>query len=336
MKRAKQENMPGARKAALLVLSLRPEHAAKVLGHLDDEVMAEIATEIASLGNLPKEAANSVVEEFGKVWDARSTVVSGGLGKARNLLELAAPDKAGNIVDGIDRKIIDPPFSWVSRVDTQVMARSLSAELPITCAVVLSFVDADTAASIMLELPADMRSQIAVAIASLDDPDHELVEAIEQGVRERLGPNAFERQYRVGGIDSLVALLNRSDRETETDVLAALGAIDEHLAGEVKRRLFLFEDIATLDPRAIQKVLASVDTSKLPLAMKGVGEDTKRVLLENMSERAAEVLREEIDILGPARLADVQAAQAEVVSVVNRLDAEGEITINRGSDALVA
>ncbi|MFZ8821222.1 MAG: FliG C-terminal domain-containing protein, partial [Ilumatobacteraceae bacterium] len=125
------------------------------------------------------------------------------------------------------------------------------------------------------------------------------------------------------------------DRETEESVLEVLNSQDEHLASEVKRRLFLFEDITSLDPRAIQKILASIDMSKMPLAMKGVGEDTTRVILENMSERAAEVLREEIEVLGAVRLADVQAAQAEVVAVVNRLDADGEITISRGSDALV-
>ena len=155
------------------------------------------------------------------------------------------------------------------------------------------------------------------------------------GIKEKLGPNAFERQYRVGGVDALVDLLNRSDRETETSVLDALGSLDEHMASEVKRRLFLFEDITSLDSRAIQKILASVDMAKMPLAMKGVGDDTVTTILENMSERAAEVLREEIEVLGPARLADVQAAQAEIVAVVNRLDAEGEITISRGTDALV-
>ena len=165
----------------------------------------------------------------------------------KSLLELAAPERADTIVAGIDRRVIDPPFSWVYRVDTQLLVRTLAGELPITCAVLLSFLTADKAASIMLELPSELRTETAVAIANLDDPEHDLVEAIEMGIKEKLGPNAFERQYRVGGVDALVDLLNRSDRETETSVLDALGSLDEHMASEVKRRLFLFEDITSLD-----------------------------------------------------------------------------------------
>ena len=331
----RKEDVAGARKAALLLLSMPQENAARVLSHLSEAEVAEIATEIASLGEVAGDAANVIVDEFSKLWEKRHGNVSGGLGRVRGLLELAAPDRVDDIVSGIDRRVIDPPFSWVYRVDTQLLVRTLANELPITCAVLLSFLTADKAATIMLELPADLRTATAVAIANLDDPEHDLVDAIESGIREKLGPNAFERQYRVGGVDALVDLLNRSDRETEESVLEVLNSQDEHLASEVKRRLFLFEDITSLDPRSIQKILASIDMSKMPLAMKGVGEDTTRVILENMSERAAEVLREEIEVLGAVRLADVQAAQAEVVAVVNRLDADGEITISRGSDALV-
>ncbi|MEK9885234.1 MAG: flagellar motor switch protein FliG [Acidimicrobiaceae bacterium] len=331
----RKEEIPGARKSALLLLSMPQATAAKVLAHLDEEQVAEIATEIASLGDVNSDATAAVLDDFTKQWSKRAGSVSGGLGRVKSLLELAAPERADTIVAGIDRRVIDPPFSWVYRVDTQLLVRTLAGELPITCAVLLSFLTADKAASIMLELPTELRTETAVAIANLDDPEHDLVEAIEMGIQEKLGPNAFERQYRVGGVDALVDLLNRSDRETETSVLDALGSLDEHMASEVKRRLFLFEDITSLDSRAIQKILASVDMAKMPLAMKGVGDDTVTTILENMSERAAEVLREEIEVLGPARLADVQAAQAEIVAVVNRLDAEGEITISRGTDALV-
>lgn len=332
----KKDDISGARKSALLLLSLPKEHAAPILAMLPEEAIAEIATEIAAMQSVPEDDAKTVIEEFSATWEKRKGTVIGGLRKAEALLELAAPDKASAIVSGIDRRVVDPPFSWAHKVDQQVLARALRTELPITNAVVLSFLSEDLAASIMLELPVDQRTATAVAIANLDDPDHELVAAIESGIREKLGPNAFERQYRVGGVDSLVGLLNRSDRETETQVLEALGEMDVHLAAEVKRRLFLFEDIATLDPRSIQKVLASCDQSMLPLAMKGVGNDTVTVFMENMSERAAELLKEEIEVLGAVRLTDVQEAQAQIVSIVNRLDAEGEITINRGSDALIS
>lgn len=331
----RKEELSGARRSALLLLAMPQDIAAQVMSFLPEEAVMDIATEIAALKYVSPGMTEGVVEEFAKVWERRRGTISGGLRKVEALLEVAAPDRAQQIVSGIDRRVIDPPFSWVYKVDTQVMCRTLQSERPITCAVVLSFLSADHAASIMLGLSPELRTATAVAIASLDDPEHELVEAVEAGIKEQLGPNVFERQYRVGGVDSLVSLLNRADRETETKVLEALGAIDEHLATEVKRRLFLFEDIATLDQRSIQKILASVDMSKMPTAMKGISEETSKTLLENMSERAAEVLREEIEILGPVRLADVNSAQAEVVAVVNRLDAEGEITINRGSDALV-
>ena len=170
----------------------------------------------------------------------------------------------------------------------------------------------------LLELPSELRTETAVAIANLDDPEHDLVEAIEMGIKEKLGPNAFERQYRVGGVDALVDLLN-TERETETSVLDALGSLDEHMASEVKRRLFLFEDITSLDSRAIQKILASVDMANAT-RNEGVGDDTVTTILENMSERAGSAERNRSARPGPACRRSSSAS--EIVAVVNRLDAE--------------
>ena len=185
-------------------------------------------------------------------------------------------------------------------------------------------------------LPEEYQQLVGIRIGELGEPSADLVEKIEEGLRERIGPDAFKRQYGVGGINTLVALLNRSDRGTEREVLEALAQHDEELAIEVRRRLFVFEDVATLDDRAIQSVLRSVDSKLLPMALKGVRPEVQRKITDNLSQRAAQNLVEEIELLGPVRAADVEAAQAAIVALIGQLEQSGEIMISRGNDALIA
>ena len=329
--------LTGPEKAAILLLSLGQEQAAKVLRQLRDEEVSEVVTEIAALHVVEQETVSEIVEVFSETRKQDVSLCRGGLDQAREMLSAAVPaEKVEEIFALIDRGVIEPPFAWLAPIPPTDLARVLQRENPQTSAIVLSFLDPDLAAAVLQALPETQQQEVGIRIGELGEPSPDLVARIEDGLRERIGPDAFKRQYGVGGINTLVALLNRSDRGTEREVLEALAQHDEELAVEVRRRLFVFEDITTLDDRAIQTVMRSVDAKALPMALKGVRPEVQRKITDNLSSRAAQNLVEEIELLGPVRAADVEAAQAAVVAIINQLEQAGDIMISRGNDALIA
>ncbi len=329
--------LTGAEKAAILLLSLDQEQAARVLKQLRDEEVSEIVTEIAALHVVEQETVAEIVEVFSDTRRQDVQWTRGGIDQARTLLEnTVEPARVDEIFALMDKGVIEPPFAWLAPVAPDDLANILQRENPQTSAIVMSFLDPDVAAAVLGALPEDYQQLVGIRIGELGEPSPDLVEKIEEGLRERIGPDAFKRQYGVGGINTLVALLNRSDRNTEREVLEALAQHDEELAIEVRRRLFVFEDIATLDDRAIQSVLRNVDSKLLPMALKGVRPEVQRKITDNLSQRAAQNLVEEIELLGPVRAADVEAAQAGIVALIGQLEQSGEIMISRGNDALIA
>lgn len=328
--------LTGPEKAAILLLSLGQESASRVLKEFTEDEVSEVVTEIAALHVVERETVSQIVEVFSETRKQDAELCRGGINQARQILAGAVPPaQVDEILSLIDRGVIEPPFAWLSPVPPPELAQVLARENPQTTAIVLSFLDADLAAAVLRHLPDTYQQTVGIRIGELGDPDPNLVARIEAGLRERIGPNAFKRQYGVGGINTLVALLNRSDRATEREVLEALAQHDEELASEVRRRLFVFEDIVTLDDRAVQTVLRNVDAKDLPLALKGVRPEVSRKITDNLSQRAAQNLIEEIELLGPVRAADVEAAQALVVAMINQLEQSGDIMINRGSDAVI-
>lgn len=329
--------LTGAEKAAILLLSLDHEQAARVLKQLRDDEISEIATEIAALHVVERDTVAEIVEVFRETRKQDVKFTRGGIDQARALLESTVePGRVDEIFALMDRGVIEPPFSWLAPVPPADLASILQRENPQTSAIVLSFIDPDLAAAVLRLLPETYQQDVGIRIGELGEPSPDLVATIEEGLRERLGPDAFKRQYGVGGINTLVALLNRSDRGTEREVLEALAQHDEELAVEVRRRLFVFEDITSLDDRAVQTLLRSIDAKSLPMALKGVRPEVQRKVTDNLSQRAAQNLIEEIELLGPVRAADVEAAQAAVVAVINQLEQSGEIMISRGNDALIS
>ena len=334
---SKIHELTGPEKAAILLLSLEQDQAASVLRELRDDEVSEVVTEIAALHVVEQETVAEIVEVFAETRKQDVRLCRGGLDQARQILSAAVPaDRVDEIFELVDKGVIEPPFSWLAPVPPGDLARILRRENPQTTAIVLSFLDADIAAVVLQNLPDSYQQQVGIRIGELGDPSPDLVLRIEDGLRERIGPDAFKRQYGVGGINTLVALLNRSDRATEREVLEALAQHDEELAVEVRRRLFVFEDIVTLDDRAIQTVMRNVDAKSLPMALKGVRPEVQRKITDNLSSRAAQNLIEEIGLLGPVRAADVESAQAEVVAIINQLEQAGDIMISRGNDALIA
>ncbi|MEZ5245773.1 MAG: flagellar motor switch protein FliG [Acidimicrobiales bacterium] len=329
--------LTGAEKAAILLLSLDQEQAARVLKQLRDDEVSEIITEIAALHVVEQETVAEIVEVFSDTRRQDVQWTRGGIDQARALLEnTVEPARVEEIFALMDKGVIAPPFAWLAPVAPDDLAAILQRENPQTAAIVMSFLDPDAAAAVLRALPEEYQQLVGIRIGELGEPSPDLIEKIEVGLRERIGPDAFKRQYGVGGINTLVALLNRSDRGTEREVLEALAQHDEELAIEVRRRLFVFEDIASLDDRAIQSVLRSVDSKLLPMALKGVRPEVQRKITDNLSQRAAQNLVEEIELLGPVRAADVEAAQAAIVALIGQLEQSGEIMISRGNDALIA
>ena len=329
--------LTGAEKAAILLLSLDQEQAARVLKQLRDDEVSEIVTEIAALHVVEQETVAEIVEVFSATRRQDVQWTRGGIEQARTLLEnTVEPARVEEIFALMDKAVIAPPFAWLAPVAPGDLAAILQRENPQTAAIVMSFLDPDVAAAVLKVLPEEYQQLVGIRIGELGEPSPDLIEKIEVGLRERIGPDAFKRQYGVGGINTLVALLNRSDRGTEREVLEALAQHDEELAIEVRRRLFVFEDVATLDDRAIQSVLRNVDSKLLPMALKGVRPEVQRKITDNLSQRAAQNLVEEIELLGPVRAADVEAAQAGIVALIGQLEQSGDIIISRGNDALIA
>ena len=334
---SKIHELTGPEKAAILLLSLGQDKAARVLKELRDEQVSEVVTEIAALHVVEQDTVSEIVEVFSETRKQDVALCRGGLDQARELLAAAVDEeKVEEILALVDQGVIEPPFAWLAPVPAPDLSRILMRENPQTTAIVLSFLDPDIAAAVLQNLPDEYQQEVGIRIGELGDPTPEVVKRIEEGLRERIGPDAFKRQYGVGGINTLVALLNRSDRATEREVLEALAQHDEELAGEVRRRLFVFEDIVGLDDRAIQTVLRNIDAKALPMALKGVRPEVQRKITGNLSSRAAQNLVEEIELLGPVRAADVEAAQVAVVAIINQLEQAGDIMISRGNDALIA
>ncbi len=334
---SKIHELTGPEKAAILLLSLGQDKAARVLKELRDEEVSEVVTEIAALHVVEQDTVSEIVEVFSETRKQDVALCRGGLDQARELLAAAVDEeKVEEILALVDQGVIEPPFAWLAPVPAPDLSRILMRENPQTTAIVLSFLDPDIAAAVLQNLPDEYQQEVGIRIGELGDPTPEVVKRIEEGLRERIGPDAFKRQYGVGGINTLVALLNRSDRATEREVLEALAQHDEELAGEVRRRLFVFEDIVGLDDRAIQTVLRNIDAKALPMALKGVRPEVQRKITGNLSSRAAQNLVEEIELLGPVRAADVEAAQVAVVAIINQLEQAGDIMISRGNDALIA
>ena len=329
--------LTGAEKAAILLLSLESDQASKVLRELREDEVSEIATEIAALAVVEQETVSEILEVFSETRKHEVKFTRGGLDQARSLIEQAmGGERVDEIFALMDRAVVEPPFSWLSPMPPDDLAHILQRENPQTSAIVLSFLDPDIAAAVLQALPEQQQQEVGIRIGELGEPSPDLVATIEEGLRERIGPDAFKRQFGVGGINTLVALLNRSDRGTEREVLEALAQHDEDLAVEVRRRLFVFEDITTLDDRAIQTLLRHVDAKDLPMALKGVRPEVSLKITSNLSQRAAQNLTEEIELLGPVRAADVEAAQSAIVAIIGQLEQSGEIMISRGNDALIA
>jgi len=322
------EPVVGTRKAAVLMAALGSERAAKVLQRLGEDEIENLSMEMASLSSVGAETTDSIFSELAALASARELGVAGGLDFARGVIERAlGPERAAEVLGRLSARTETPPFDFLQRVPPERTAALLRSESPQTIALILASLHTTLAAQVLARLPERQQPDIALRIARMGETSAQVVQQLEEVIRHKLTAVA-EREYSAaGGPKALADILNHSDRTTERNVLEQLASADKDLAEEVRGMLFVFEDIVQLEERAIQQVLREADQKDLVLALRGAPDNVKEVVLTNMSERGAEMIKEEMEIQPPQRKRDIDAAQSRIVAVVRTLEQAGTIVI---------
>lgn len=324
------ERLPGKRKAALLMACLGSERAASVIQRLREEEIEGLSLEMAKLSPVGAETTESIFNELAAVVGGGGSMVAGGLDFAREVLERAlGPERAAGLLGRLSTVIEMRPFEFLRRIPPDQISAFLRTESPQTMALVIANLHATLAAQVLASLPEHTQAEVALRIAGMGETSPRVIAQVEEVIRNKLN-DVVQQEYSVaGGPRALAEILNHADRPTERNVLDSLASTDENLAEEVRRMLFVFEDIVTLEDRAIQQILRDVDQKDLVLALRGAPEAVKEAMLKNMSERAAAMLKEEMEVQKPQRKRDVDDAQGRIVAVVRKLEEEGAIVIAR-------
>ncbi|MFD2925521.1 flagellar motor switch protein FliG [Halobacillus naozhouensis] len=323
--------LTGKQKAAVLLISLGPDVAAQIYKHLTEEEMEKLTLEISSVQKVDSAQKEEVLDQFHQIALAQDYISQGGIGYAKTVLEKALGEQeASNIISRLTSSLQVKPFDFARRADPNQILNFIQNEHPQTIALILSYLDAAQSGQILSELPQELQADVARRIATMDSTSPEIINQIESILEKKLSTTVTQDYTETGGVQAVVEVLNGVDRSTERTILDALEIQDPELAEEIKKRMFVFEDIVTLDNRAIQRVIREVDNDDLRLSLKVSSDEVKELVFTNMSERMAESFKEEMEIMGPVRLRDVEEAQTRVVGTIRRLEEVGEIVVARG------
>jgi flagellar motor switch protein FliG len=335
---AKETKLTGVQKAAILFITLGPDAASGIIKKLPESEIQKITYEIANITSVRSEQKDEILGEFIQINKAKDFILEGGMEYARTLLGKAlGVQRAKEIMDKVSEATQQyRPFSIARKADAHQLLNIISNEHPQTIALVLCYLQPDKAAQIISALPEDVQSEVALRIASMSNTSPAVVKEIEKVLDTKLSNVVRSDMTVLGGIETLVDILNQVDRTTEKNITEGLEKENAELAEKVKESMFVFEDIITLDDVSIQRVLREVETKELALALKGCSEEVASAIYRNQSKRAAAALKEDIEFLGPVRLMDVEKAQQKIVAIIRRLDEAGEIVISRGGeDAII-
>lgn len=326
-----KQTLTSRQKAAILLISLGPDVSAQIYKHLTEEEIEKLTLEISSVKKVNSEQKEEVLEQFHQIALAQDYISQGGIGYARTVLEKAVgSEEAQRIIARLTSSLQVKPFDFARKADPAQILNFIQSEHPQTIALILSYLDNEQAGQILSELPQEVQADVAKRIALMDSTSPEIIYQVEQILEEKLSATVTQDYTQTGGIQAVVEVLNGVDRSTERTILDALEIQDPELAEEIKKRMFVFEDIVTLDNRAIQRVIREVENDDLRLALKVASEEVQSVIFENMSSRMAETFKEEMEYMGPVRLRDVEEAQQRIVAAIRRLEEVGEIVIARG------
>ncbi len=324
----------GLRKAAILLLSMDPETSAKIVKLLPRRSVEEVTREIATIDLVDPDTSSAVITEFYNLALARRFVEQGGILYAAQLLRKSLnKEEAERILEQIEQQVNQQPFAFLQKTDSENLLTFIQEEHPQTIALVLAHIPSSKASEILVGLLPGKQIEVTSRIATMEQTNPEVVKEVEEGLARRLSGVVSQSLQKVGGVESVAEMLNLADRSTEKNILEALETEDPDLVEQIRRLMFVFEDIILVNDKGIQAVLREIDNDELSLALKTASEDLKEKIFRNMSERAVELVKEDMEYMGPVRITDVETAQQRIVDVVRRLEDAGEIIIaGRGGE----
>ena len=325
------QDYTGIQKAAILLIALGPERSADIFKHLKEDEIEELTLEIANTRSVSPQVKEDVLNEFYQICLAQQYIAEGGIGYAKELLDKAlGEDRAKEVITKLTASLQVRPFEIVRKTDPSQLLNFIQDEHPQTIAMILSYLTSAQAALVIGALPPEKQADVAKRIAMMDRTSPDVIKEVERVLEKKLSSLVNQDYTIVGGVDAIVNILNTVDRTTEKHIMESLEIEEPELADEIRKKMFVFEDILLLDDRAIQRVLRDVDNADLGVALKAANEEVQNVIFKNLSKRLAAMIKEDMEFMGPVRMKDVEEAQQKVVSVIRKLEDSGEIVISRG------
>lgn len=326
------DTIAGKTKAAILLITLGPEKSAKIFKHLREEEIEALTLEIANISSVMPDVKENILNEFYQVCIAQQYITEGGIAYAKQVLEKAlGEERAFQVISKLTVSLKARPFDFIRKADASQILNFIQNEHPQIIALILSYLRPQQAAQVLAELSPEKQADVARRIAIMDRTSPEVIKEVEKALEKKLSNLMTEEYTDVGGVDSVVEILNSVDRTTEKNIMETLESEDAELSEEIRRKMFVFEDIITLDNRSIQTILRQdIDNRELAIALKGSSPEVQDVIFANISKRLSAMIKEDIEYMGPIRKADVEEAQQKIVNIIRRLQDTGEIIIARG------
>ena len=321
----------GLQKAAILMIALGPEKASKLFKHLKEDEIEALTLEIANTKSVSQQVKDDVLDEFYELCLAQQYIAEGGIGYAKELLENAlGSDRATEVIGRLTSSLQVRPFEFIRKTDPATLLNFIQDEHPQTIALILSYLPSSQSAQIISALPPEKQADVAKRIAMMDRTSPDVIQEVEAVLEKKVASLVNQDFSLAGGVDSIVEILNSVDRATEKHILETLEIEEPELADEIRKKMFVFEDILLLDDKSIQRVLREVDNSELAIAMKAANEQVQEAIFNNLSKRLAVMIKEDMEYMGPVRMKDVEEAQQKIVNIIRKLEDSGEIIISRG------
>ena len=326
-----KENISGVQKAAILLIAHGPDKSANVFKHLKEDEIEQLTLEIANTRSVSPAIKDSILDEFYEVCLAQQYIAEGGITYAKDLLEKAlGAERAKDVIGKLTASLQVRPFEFVRKTDASQLLNFIQDEHPQTIALILSYLSSGQASAIISALAPEKQTDVAKRIAQMDRTSPDVIKEVEKVLEQKLASLVNQDYTIVGGVDSIVEILNTVDRGTEKHIMESLEIEDPELADEIRKKMFVFEDILSLDDRSVQRVLREVDNNELAVALKGSNEEVQNLIFNNLSKRLATMIKEDMDFMGPVRLKDVEEAQQKIVNIIRKLEDSAEIIISRG------
>ena len=328
---ASDSGLSGLQKAAVLLIALGPEKSSHIFKHLKEDEIEELTLEIANTRSITPQVKETVIEEFYQVCLAQQYIAEGGIGYAKELLEKAlGEERARDVIGKLTASLQVKPFEFVRKTDASQLLNFIQDEHPQTIALIMSYLSPAQSSMILSALPPERQADVAKRIAIMDRTSPDVIKEVEKVLESKLSSLVNQDYTIIGGVDAVVEILNSVDRGTEKHIMETLEIEEPELADEIRKKMFVFEDILLLDDRAIQRVLRDVENSDLAIALKGSNAEVQNAIFNNLSKRLAAMIKEDMEFMGPVRMKDVEEAQQKIVNIIRKLEDAAEIVISRG------